>query len=108
MTETPIATKPTTTPPEPQQTSELVHTPQQRKLVTKLQDSVDENGRYSNKLKDFSLGYAAGKGITELQAKSEVSKMFAREIGQDLPQYLEQNRIDRGLPVDKSQGRSGR
>ena len=47
----------------------------ERKLVSRLQDAIDDNGRYSYKLKDLSVGYAAGKGITENEAKAEAAKI---------------------------------
>lgn len=89
-------------------TNGLGHSSTQRKLVSRIQDSIDDQGRYSGKLKDFSLGYAAAKGISEHHAKMEISGIFEKEIGVSPMGYLEQHRIENGLSIEPSQSREGR
>lgn len=95
-------------PKQEQRADELGYLPVQRKLVSRIQDSIDENGRYSRKLKDLSLGYSAGKGISEYEAKIEIGQLFERDMGMGIKNYLEQHRIERGLEVDRDTGRDGR
>ena len=92
-------------PQQEQQTGGLGHSPAQRKLVSRIQDSIDENGRYSYKLKDLSLGYAAGKGISEQEAKAEITQLFTKEMGMEPKDYLTQHRLEHGLSVDQGMGR---
>lgn len=97
--------KSTHQPEQEQQSGGLGHSPAQRKLVSRIQDSIDENGRYSYKLKDLSLGYAAGKGITEQEAKAEITQLFTKEMGMEPKDYLTQHRLEHGLSVDQGMGR---
>lgn len=69
-------------------------------MVFRLQDVIDENGRYSFRLKDLAIGYAAAKGMTELEAKQEINRCFEREMGIGLKDYLEDHRRERGLEVE--------
>ncbi|MGB0372113.1 MAG: hypothetical protein ACPGN3_12335 [Opitutales bacterium] len=71
----------------------------ERKLVTRLQDSIDERGAYRYPLKDLATGYAAAKGITEPQARMEINQIFEKDTGIGMQAYLEQHRIGQGLPV---------
>ena len=82
---------------------------EQRKIVYRLQDHIDENGRYNDALKPIALGYAAGKGISEYEARQEIDSHFKRDMGTSMKSYLEQHRIERGLDVDRNNnGRGGR
>ncbi|MEM7601421.1 MAG: hypothetical protein AAF357_08390 [Verrucomicrobiota bacterium] len=76
------------------------------KVVIRLQDAIDEQGRYAAKLKDISVGYALGKGVSEHQAKTEIGQLFTQKLGVDLKGYLEQYREERGLPNENSQQQS--
>lgn len=76
-----------------------------RKTVYRLQDHIDENGRYNDALKPIALGYAAGKGVSENEARNEISRHFKNEIGQDIKAYLEKNREARGLSNENGKGR---
>ncbi|BCX48598.1 hypothetical protein HAHE_25060 [Haloferula helveola] len=93
---------------QPRQAEVPAQSATERKMVSRIQDSIDDYGRYSNKLKDLSLGYAAGKGISEQEAKQEIGKLFERDLGMSLKSYLEQHRLERGLEVDRNEGRGGR
>ncbi len=97
--------KSTDQPSQEQQTGGLGHSPSQRKLVSRIQDSIDENGRYSYRLKDLSLGYAAGKGISEQEAKTEITQLFSKEMGMEPKEYLNQHRLEHGLSIDQGNGR---
>ena len=77
----------------------------EHKMVSRLQDAVDEKGRYSYQLKDLAIGYAAAKGIKENEAKDEIKATFQKQIGVGLQDYLEQHRVENGLSVDNDQGR---
>ena len=79
--------------------------PEERKMVYRLAEHIDENGRYNDALKPMALAYAAAKGINEYEAKTEIDAKFERETGSDMKSYLEQHRLDRGLSVDNSRGR---
>lgn len=72
------------------------------KLASRLQDAIDDRGRYSYKLKELSLGYAAGAGIKEEDAKEAVKAIFHERMGVSLQDYLTQHREENGLPVDKN------
>ena len=74
----------------------------------RLQDHIDEHGRYSDALKPITLGYAAGKGVSEYEAKQEIDGHFKREIGTDMKGYVEDYRRQRGMTVDNTNGRGGR
>lgn len=72
------------------------------KLASRLQDAIDERGRYSYKLKEYALGYAAGAGINEEEAKEKIKAIFEERIGVSIQSYLEQHRHENGLPVDRA------
>lgn len=74
-------------------------------MVHRLQDAIDDRGRYSYQLRDLATGYAAAKGITEYAAKLEIGAVFEKEIGVTLKQYLDEHRLERGLEVDVPRGR---
>jgi len=78
--------------------------PQERKLVSRLQEAIDDRGRYSYRLKDLSIGYAAAKGCNELTAKEEINQIFKQQMGMGLQNYLDKHRLERGLSVDNSKG----
>ncbi|MBK1883530.1 hypothetical protein JIN85_13980 [Luteolibacter pohnpeiensis] len=80
----------------------------EKKIVSSLRDGIDMRGRYKYQLKDFSIGYAAGKGISEQAARDQIGQLFERDMGISLHGYLEQHRLDRGLEVGKDQNRGGR
>jgi len=105
-------TENTITPSEQAPTQEATKSTEQqplsvedRKVVYKLQEHIDDNGRYSSFLKELSLPYAAGKGGSELEAKEAIDKNFQQEMGVNIQGYLEAQRLDRGLSVDNSNGR---
>lgn len=81
-------------------------TPEQKKTIFRLADHIDEHGRYADALKPMALGFAAGRGISEHEAKQEIDGLFKRELGKDLKSYLEKYRIDRGMSVDSGRSRS--
>lgn len=78
------------------------HNAAERKMVSRLQEAVDDRGRYSYRLKDLAIGYAAAQGCTEHAAKEKINDAFEREMGTTLQGYLEGHRAELGLPVDKS------
>jgi hypothetical protein len=73
------------------------------KLASRLQDAIDERGRYSYKLKEYALGYAAGAGINEDEAKEKIKAVFEERIGVSIQDYLEQHRHENGLSVDRGE-----
>lgn len=73
----------------------------ENKLASRLQDAIDERGRYSYKLKEYALGYAAGAGINEEDAKEKIKAVFQDRIGVSIQDYLEHHRRENGLPVDR-------
>lgn len=81
------------------------HSATERKLASRIQDAIDDRGRFSYKLKDLSMGFAAGRGISEQDARDEITQIFTKEIGQSPQEYLEASRIAQGLSVDQSRGR---
>ena len=88
MTETkPYPKKEAATPaaPAPQQAERLSN--EDRKIVYRLQDQIDEHGKYADVLKPIALGYAAGKGVDEYEAKQAIDAKFTKEIGNE-PQRL--------------------
>lgn len=68
-------------------------------LLYSLKSTIDRSGRYNYRLEDFSLGYAAGAGMSSRAAKRELSEKFERQFGLAPKQYLErsfeQNRANR-------------
>lgn len=81
-------------------------TSEQKKIAYRLQDQIDEHGRYADYLKPIASGYAAGSGISEYEAKQEIGRQFEQEIGLSLKSYVENYRQERGLSIDN--GRGGR
>ncbi len=77
----------------------------ERKLVSRLQEAVDDRGRYSYRLKDLAIGYAAGQGCRELAAREKINKTFEQQMGMGLQEYLEEHRLERGLSVDIDKGK---
>ena len=73
----------------------------QKSIAEGLRSCVDRRGNFSSKLKDISLGLAAGKGLSEYEAKKEVKSVFQKEYGIELQQYLDKHREERGLNVGK-------
>ena len=101
MTETPPSpTKPEQAPTNASSRSSA----EERKMIYRLAEHIDENGRYNDALKPMSLAYGAGKGISEHEARQEIDSKFHRELGRDMRTYLEAHREARGLSNDK--GRS--
>lgn len=58
-------------------------------LVYRLKGAIDQRGRYSYRLNDMSIGYAAGRGIHETAAKFEIESKFAEKFGVTPHKYLE-------------------
>lgn len=77
----------------------------ENKMVSRLQDAIDDKGRYAYRLKDMAIGYAAAKGIKENEAKDEIKETFAKRMGVSLQGYLEQDRLENGLSVDSGSER---
>lgn len=77
----------------------------EHKMVSRLQDAIDDKGRYAYRLKDMAIGYAAAKGIKENEAKDEIKATFAKRMGISLQGYLEQDRLENGLSVDSGNER---
>lgn len=75
------------------------------KMVSRLQDAIDDKGRYAYRLKDIAIGYAAAKGIKENEAKDEIKATFQKQMGVSLQGYLEQDRLANGLSNDSDTGR---
>ncbi|MEQ9823221.1 MAG: hypothetical protein ABQ298_02430 [Puniceicoccaceae bacterium] len=71
----------------------------ENELLYSLKSTIDRSGRYNYRLEDFSLGYAAGAGMSSRAAKRELSEKFERQFGLSPKQYLErsfeQNRANR-------------
>lgn len=80
----------------------------EKKLISRLRDGIDMSGRYKFQLKDLSIGYAAGKGLSEQAAREAIEGHFEREMGVSVNRYLEQHRLDRGLEIGRDNGRGGR
>ena len=74
----------------------------EHKMVSRLQDAIDEKGRYAYRLKDIAIGYAAAKGIKENEAKDEIKASFQEKMGVSLQGYLEQDRLENGLSNETS------
>jgi hypothetical protein len=77
----------------------------ENKMVSRLQDAIDDKGRYAYRLKDIAIGYAAAKGIKENEAKDEIKASFEKRMGVSLQGYLEQDRLENGLTNDNNSGR---
>ncbi|MGJ8678485.1 MAG: hypothetical protein ACSHX0_13305 [Akkermansiaceae bacterium] len=97
----------TNTPPEqaPTQapTNSIAKQPlsvEDKKVVYKVQEHISDTGRYSNFLKEMSLPYAAGKGVSEQAAKDCIDQNFEQEMGVNIQGYLEAHREERGLSND--------
>ena len=103
MNETTTAPNPESASKEPtnkaskDQSGHIKASPESKKTVYRLLEHIDENGRYADALKPVALGYAAGKGISEYEAKQDIDTHFKKEIGVDMKGYLAQHRKDRGL-----------
>lgn len=80
----------------------------EKKLISRLRDGIDARGRYKFQLQDLSIGYAAGKGLSEQAAKEAIEGHFEREMGVSVQRYLEQHRLDRGLEIGRNNERGGR
>lgn len=81
-------------------------TAEQKKAVYRLADHIDDHGRYADALKTMALGFAAGKGVGEQNAREEIERHFKLETGKDIQSYLEEHRIKRGLSVDAGRRRA--
>ena len=62
-----------------------------QEMVFKLKQSIDNNGRYAYRLNDMSAGYAAGKGVSNAEARKEIEASFAKQVGKSPKAYLEQH-----------------
>ena len=70
-------------------------------MTAKLQYAIDNNGRYATTLNTLALGYAAGSGIKEADAKEQIKSVFHERMGMSVQDYLTQHREENGLPVDR-------
>ena len=75
-------------------------------MTAKLQYAIDTNGRYATTLNTLALGYAAGSGEREADAKEQIKSVFHERMGMSIQDYLTQHREENGLPVDRSNGNS--
>ena len=71
-------------------------------MTSKLQYAIDNNGRYAPTLNALALGYAAGAGVKEQEAREDIKAVFQDRMGMSLKDYLTQHREENGLPVDRS------
>lgn len=71
-------------------------------MVSKLQDTIETNGRYRRTLDAISIGYSAAKGISQKDAKMEINAIFEKSMGVGIHEFLENQREAEGLPVGKS------
>ena len=70
-------------------------------MVSELRKNINKRGNFRYKLEDYSLAYAAGKNITEFEAEKQIRQMFEKEMGVDMKSYLENDRVAKGLEVDR-------
>lgn len=72
----------------------------ERKVVSRLQEAIDDRGRYAYRLKDLAIGYAAAQGCSEVAAKDKINDLFQDQMGLGMREYLENHRLERGLSVE--------
>lgn len=75
--------------PEFKQRNTMEVSTEQKQLTYELKKTIDTRGRYKYKLEDYSLAYAAGKGISPTEARNEIQENFNRDVGIGMKDYLE-------------------
>jgi hypothetical protein len=56
-----------------------------------VKSNIDLEGRYLERLKVVSIGFAAGRGISPVAARTQIEKGFTEKFGQSPHEYLEQH-----------------
>ena len=67
-----------------------------------LKAQIDQYGKYSYRLSDMAIGYAAAAGTNRFAAKAEIENKFQKCFGQSPHDYLQNHYSQRR---DASQGR---
>lgn len=76
----------------------------EQELVFQLKTAIDQRGRYSYRLNDMAAGYAAGKKVSVMKARTLIEESFERHTGQSPQQYLDQHYTE----LKQSRPREGR
>ena len=61
-------------------------------MAFKLKETIDKSGRYKYKLQDYSLAFAAGRGVSPQEAKNIIQDDFEKEFGIGMKDYLDNTR----------------
>jgi hypothetical protein len=62
-----------------------------QQMVYGLKTAIDQRGRYSYRLNDMALGFAAGKQTSTLAARAEIEDRFTQSIGRSPQEYLNEH-----------------
>lgn len=77
-------------------------------MLYSLKSTIDSNGRFKYRLNDLSTGYAAGRGMDAVEARSEIIGKFEKQFGKDPLQYsneLFEQRRENSQSKSQSAGR---
>jgi hypothetical protein len=58
-------------------------------MVYKLKTAIDQRGRYAYRLNDMASGFAAGRGVTPMEARAEIETSFRKTFGKSPQEYLD-------------------
>lgn len=76
-------------------------------VAYRIQNAIDDKGRYAFRLKDMAAGFAAAEGISPMAAKMKVEEIFTQKMNMTPHAYLDQhfdemrkNGVAAGTPYD--------
>lgn len=67
----------------------FAHNGGEQELVSHLKSIIDRDGKYSYRLDDIAAGFAAGRGVSHLQARMEIEHQFTNNYGSSPKQYMD-------------------